>query len=369
MRFVLATGTVCALIFFCHHEIAGQMATFLGIKNENMKVAYGVLLVCLTVEIAFSQPKTRKLGPALNSPSYNYSAPFVSLDGNTLLFSYDYTEDGQVAPFVSVRQGVDWKEPIAITKKITAQSYAKASTLSPDGKSVYLTAARGGTLGGFDIWVSSFNGVTFTDPISIGAPINSATHEGSPTFSPDGITIYFMRCGKMTATGADECKILTSKKGSNGLWGAPVELPATINTGNSQMPRMLADGQTLIFSSNKFTPNKGGFDFYSTRLVDGQWTAPQHLDFANTPGDDLFASVNSLGTSLLRDAPGAKRSELVEFSFPENLKPKSTTRVVGVVNGVTDASKATVAVVDMISGKAHASVMPDNKGNFVLLRA
>jgi hypothetical protein len=330
-----------------------------------MKTRYLILIGCLFVEIAFSQPKTRKLGPALNSPSFNYMAPFVSLDGNTILFNYDYTDDGQTAPFVSLRQGVDWKEPIVIPKKITAQSFAKASTLSPDGKIVYLTTMRGGSLGGYDLWASSFNGVSFSDPASVGAPINSAAHEGSPTFSPDGGTIFFMRCGKMTPTSADECKILMAKKGSNGLWTAPTELPASINAGNSQMPRILADAQTLIFSSNKHTPNKGGLDFYLSRLVNGEWSAPKNLDFANTAGDDVFASVNSLGTSLLRDALGVKRSELVEYTFPEELKPKSTTRVVGTLAGTTDGSKATVAVVDLASGKTHASLKPDSKGNFV----
>lgn len=324
-----------------------------------------VFLGLLSLESAFSQPKQRKLGPALNSPSFNYQAPYVSLDGNTLLFTYDYTEDGQPAPFVSVRAGVDWKEPIAIPKKITAQSFYKASTLSPDGRTVYLTSSRGVSMGGFDIWMSNFNGTSFSDPTSIGAPINSTTNEGSPTLSPDGSMIFFMRCGKMTPTSADDCKIMMSKKGSNGLWSAPIELPGAINAGNSQMPRMLADGQTLLFASNKHTPSKGGFDFYSSTLADGQWSTPINLDFANTSGDDLFASVNSLGTSLLRDAPGAKRSELVEFTFPTELKPKATTRVTGVVSGVTDASKAMVNLVDLSSGKTYAALRPDARGNFV----
>jgi hypothetical protein len=324
-----------------------------------------IFLGLLCIKSAFSQSKQRKLGPALNSPSFNYQAPYVSLDGNTLLFTYDYTDDGQPASFVSVRTGVDWKEPIAIPKKITAQSFPKASTLSPDGRTVYLTSTRGVSMGGFDIWMSPFNGTSFSDPTSIGAPINSPAHEGSPTLSPDGSMIFFMRCSKMTTTAAEDCKIMMSKKSSSGLWSAPAELPSIINAGNSQMPRMLADGQTLLFSSSKHMPTKGGLDLYSSTWLDGQWSTPVNLDFANTSGDDLFASVNSLGTSLLRDAPGAKRSELVEFAFPPELKPKATTRVTGVVSGVTDASKAMVNLIDLSNGKIHASLRPDAKGNFV----
>jgi hypothetical protein len=339
--------------------------TLIAKTLKSMRAIVLVFLGLLCIESAFSQSKQRKLGPALNSPSFNYQAPYVSLDGNTLLFTYDYTEDGQPASFVSVRTGLDWKEPIVIPKKITAQSFSKASTLSPDGRTIYLTSARGGSLGGFDIWMSPFNGTSFSDPISIGAPINSTANEGSPTLSPDGSIIFFMRCTKMTATSAEDCKIMMAKKSSNGSWGTPTELPTVINAGNSQMPRMLADGQTLLFASNKHTPNKGGLDFYSSSWVDGQWSAPINLDFANTSSDDLFVSANSLGMSLLRDAPGAKRSELVEFTFPPELKPKATTRVTGMVSGFTDASKVLVNLVDLSNGKTHASLRPDAKGNFI----
>jgi WD40-like Beta Propeller Repeat len=328
-----------------------------------MRIPATICLLLLSV-FAFSQPKQRKLNPALNSPSFNYWAPYISLDGSTILFTSDYTDDSKPALFIALRQGVDWKEPVLIPKKMTALGFTKAFTLSVDGKTMYITSSRGGTLGGFDILVSQISGTTFSDPQSIGAPINSSTNEASPSISPDGTTLYFMRCNKMDFNGADECKIMMAKK-KYGLWEKPVELPASINAGNSQMPRMLGDGLTLVFSSNKHKPSKGGMDFYVSRLTDGEWGPPINLEFVNTAKDDLYASASSVGLSLLKDALGERKNELVEFAFPPEVKPKAVVRIVGIVEGLTDLIKANVSLVNLETKKTLFNLNPDAKGNFV----
>jgi len=329
-----------------------------------MRLAITCYLLLIIGTITQAQLKQRKLGPELNNPSFNYWAPFICLDGNTILFTCDYTEDSQPATFIALRQGVDWKEPTLIPKKIMALSYTKALTLSIDGKTMYIPTSRGGTMGGFDILVTQFNGSTFSEPLSIGAPINSTSNEASPTFSTDGNTMYFMRCNKMNFTGADECKIMMSKK-KNGAWETPTELPPSINKGNSQLPRMLADGQTLLFSSSKHTPSKGKMDLFISRITDNQWSEPINLEFVNTPGDDIYASVWSLGLNLLKDAPGERKSELVEFQFPTELKPKSVVRVVGAVDGLPDLTKANITVVNLETKKPILNTTPDAKGNFI----
>jgi hypothetical protein len=323
------------------------------------------IIGCLSLVISFnanSQLKQRKLGPALNNPAFNYYAPFVSLDANTILFLYDYTDDNLPGLFISLRQGVDWKEPVPVPKKFTAGTFMKAVTLSLDGKTMYMTMKRGA--GGFDIWASQVTGTAFSEPVSIGAPINSITNESSPTFSPDGNTIFFMRCNKMTFDNADECKIMMAKK-RNGLWETPVELPPSINAGNSQMPRMLADGQSFIFSSNRHTPTKGGMDLYLSKWMDNQWSSPVNLDFANTAADDIYSSASSIGISLYKDVKGDRKNELVEYFFPPEIKPKAVMRVIGLVEGSSDMAKTNISIVNLENKKVHYSFLPDAKGNFI----
>lgn len=311
----------------------------------------------------YPQTVPRKLGPELNSQSFNYSAPFISLDGSIIFFMYDYTDDNSVQPFIAYRQGVDWGEPIAIPKKITASSFRKGFTFSPDGKTMYITTKGNYSLGGFDIQFCQVNKAAFSEATTLGPPINSSAHEASPTFSPDGNLLFFMRCKKMDFNSADECKLMMAKK-RNGLWETPTELPPSINMGNSQMPRILGDGQTLIFSSNRHTPNKGGMDFYLSKMTESGWSDPINLDFANTAADELSGSVTSLGRALIKDVRGEKRSELIEVPFPLELRPKAVTRIIGIVSGIPDLTKASVTAVNLETKQIVARATPDKNGNF-----
>ncbi|MBA4057765.1 MAG: hypothetical protein C0490_23825, partial [Marivirga sp.] len=209
---------------------------------------------------------------------------------------------------------------------------------------------------------------TWSEPQNLASPINSKSNEGCPSLTSDGNTIYFMRCDQMDQNKADRCKLFFSKKKPNGQWDEPSELPASINTGNSQTPRIMADGETLIFSSNKMSDTKGGMDLYVTKLSNGTWTNPVPMDFVNTDKDDQFVSATALGRYLLRDTPGARKyNELVEFLIPNDLRPRGMMKVEG---KVTDSNMAAIpayiAVVDLGNNKRVYAGRPGADGSYML---
>ena len=267
-----------------------------------------VLLVMASVTFsALGQAKVRRLPSIINHPSLDVSTPFISLDGNALLFIANNGQDGALNILYTSRES-DWKEPVDLPKHLnTRLNFFKGYTLSADGKKLYFTCAKSPVIGGYDIFSSELTGSTWSQPENLMLPINSKSNDGAPSFTGDGNTIYFMRCDKMDQNKASSCKIFVAKKKSNGQWEEPVELPASINTGNSQAPRIMADGETLIFSSDKITPNKGGMDLYISKLKNGTWTNPIALDFVNTEKDDQYVSVAALGRYLLKEAPGARK--------------------------------------------------------------
>ena len=134
--------------------------------------------------------------------------------------------------------------------------------------------------------------VFLEEPQNLMLPINSKTNEGCPSPSPDGNAIYFMRCDKMDQNKADGCKLFVTKKKTNGQWDDPKELPANINTGNSQTPRIMADGETLIFSSNKMVSTKGGMDLYVSKFINGSWTDPRPMDFVNSEKESFLLNIS-----------------------------------------------------------------------------
>lgn len=326
------------------------------------------VIVCLLLipTLALSQAKLRRLPNSINSPSMNVSAPFISLDGSTILFTSDYGNEGLMIYF-SQRESGDWKQPAELPKHLNSRlNLLPGYSLSPDGKTLYITSAKSGGVGGFDIWASDLTGSTWSPIRNLFLPINTKANEACATFSPDGSTMFFMRCDKMDMQRADKCKIFMSKKKpGTQQWDEPIELPAHINTGNSQTPRIAADGETLIFSSDKFSPNKGGMDLYVTKLKNGTWSAPLPIDAVNTEKDDQYVSMQANGRYLLKEAPGKFKSEILEYLLPDELRPRGVMKVEGFIKDTEGKpTPAYISVFDLFNNKRVLSSRPEADGSF-----
>ncbi|HTE30872.1 MAG TPA: hypothetical protein VK666_10900 [Chryseolinea sp.] len=331
-------------------------------KKNILVVSLLILSICSQAQV-----KTRRLPSIINHPTFNLYAPYISLDGNALLFVSNDGEDGALTVSYTSRE-TDWVEPVNLPKNVNHRLiYLRGFSLNADGKRMYFTSTKSPVIGGYDIMSSEQKGTTWTEPQNLGAPINSKTNEGCPSFTPDGMTLYFMRCDKMDQSVASGCKIFSVKKKTNGQWDEPAALPSSINTGNSQTPRIMADGETLIFSSDKIPGSKGGMDLYMTKLRNGTWTAPVPLDFVNTEKDDQFVSVAALGRYILKDAPGARKSnELVEYLIPDELRPRGVMKVEGYIKDPQNAVvPAYIAVTDLSTQKRVYSGRPQADGTFL----
>jgi len=331
-------------------------------------------LVCIYVILhivvfaVFSQAPTRRLPGVINHPSLNLYAPYLSHDGNALLFLSDNGEDGALIVSFSSRDN-DWSEPVELPKNINNRlTFLKGYSLSADGKKLYFTSAKAPVVGGYDIMSSELKGKVWTEPQNFFLPINSKANEGSPSLTVDGNTMFFMRCDKMDQNKAGGCKLFQSDKKPNGQWGEPKELPTNINTGNSQTPRIMADSETLIFSSDKMQETKGGMDLFLTRFNNGTWSDPMPLDFVNTEKDDQFVSAAALGRYLLKEAPGKKsNSELVEFLFPNEVRPKGMMKVEGTITDLEGLPvPAYITITDLSTAKRVYSGRPAADATYFL---
>ncbi|HWA33769.1 MAG TPA: hypothetical protein VG737_06550 [Cyclobacteriaceae bacterium] len=335
-------------------------------KLKFSDVSLMALVCCVApVYVAIGQAKLRKMPAIINHSPINNYAPYISLDGNSMVYIADVAEDNALTMSYTAREGVSWKEPIVLPKSVNIRlNFLRGFALSPDGKTLYTSNNRSNGLGGFDIYTSQYTGATWTEPINIALPINSKSNEACPSISVDGGTMYFMRCDKMDYQKAEGCRIFMVTKKSNGLWDNPVELPATINTGNSQTPRIMGDSESLIFSSDKFPGNKGGMDLYITKLTNGQWSAPVALDFANTPKDDQYVSASSLGRYLLKDVPGQRSNELVEMLFPPEIRPKGVVKIEGTVSS-DNPGAAYVTIYNTKDQSKVFATRPAKDGTFI----
>jgi hypothetical protein len=327
------------------------------------RIAFVLVALMAICSPSFSQSATRKLPQIINHPSLNVVAPYISADGNALLFVSDGGQDGNLIVSYTSRES-DWSAPVELPKHLNNRlNFLKGYALSADGKKLFITSAKSPVIGGYDIMTSDLKGNTWSMPVNLMLPVNSKTNEACPSLTPDGNTLYFMRCDKMDQYKADVCKIFSSTRKANGQWSEPIELPASINTGNSQTPRILPDGQTLIYASDK-NNGKGGMDLYLSRMEGGAWSSPAPLDFVNSEKDDQYVSVSAHGRYLLKEAKGARNNyELTEFLFPNNIRPKSLMKVEGKITGPNgEAVSSYIAVTDLKKNQRIYSGKPGADG-------
>jgi len=110
--------------------------------------------------------------------------------------------------------------------------------LHPDGVTLYFASRRPGGAGGADIYLSTFDGGLWSDPVNLGWPINSFADDYQPAFTADGDTMY-CASGRNPLIGM---AIYRSVRGGTD-WGAP-EL---VIQGLAGEPSLTSDGRLLYF--------------------------------------------------------------------------------------------------------------------------
>lgn len=232
----------------------------------------------------------KPIGIPIDFPEGNEYDPALSWDGNFLAFVSD--KSGQFKIYLAKKQEETWTNPIEIAS-INNFNNAKGNIRHPsfnyDGSILYFSADFYKDSSDVDIFYSKKeSGGEWSEPISVGAPINSISYDGQPSISVDNKTLYFARNSSSDKNDDFDCKkIFLSHKNNNEEWDKPEELPIPINIDCEQCPKIGIDNKTLYFSSVR-DGGKGGFDIYKTRLIaKNVWIPAESIDTLNSVNNDL----------------------------------------------------------------------------------
>jgi len=131
----------------------------------------------------------------------------------------------------------------------------------------------------------SFSSSEWSEPVNLGAPINSAANEMNAALSPDELSLYFVSTRSGGLGGAD---IWVSRRASlDAPWGEPVNLGPNVNgPGLDAAPAVSLDGHLLFFSSDR-PGGQGSNDIYVARRAD------KSDDLAWGPAVNLGPDVNT----------------------------------------------------------------------------
>lgn len=337
-----------------------------------------ILFLSLSTTLFFCQlsaqgqdVEKRRLMRNINVPLKSHIFPSVTGDDRFMLFYSDYSNTSRFELKYSEKTGPDFWEEAKYVENLTKHhnDHFGSYCISYDGRYLYFSSHRANGIGKYDIWVSERRGNAWSTPVNPGKPLNSPENDGNPCLSPDGRSLYFMRCQTMDANNKDGCKIYVSRKVSANRWGEPEELPAHVNAYSSTTPRILIDNETLVYSSER-PGGKGKLDLYMTRHVNGRWTEPIPLYFINSPRNDEFVSVPARGDIIYYTDVYKDQHNIFMALLPQEFRPKKVMLVTGKVY-YTDTDQVptdlSIQAFDAKTGTLVTSVKPDEKdGNFFI---
>lgn len=260
--------------------------------------------------------RAQKLSSEINTQthevpmSFNPKGDTMFIYGNySQLRNYYYVKStesriGKGDIYYAVKRWNGWKNLDVMNYPINTPYYETSFSMSADGQAIFFASDRKGATGGFnpiypkdklyfhgggefnlDIYVCVRTKTGWSEPINLGAKINTPFAEKKPFLHPDGKTLYFVSDGHYGLGGYD---VFMCKRLSNSSWT--------------------------------------------------QWSEPINLGkWINSPGDDAF-HITSLGTSALvvstQGANSYGRSDIYEIAVPEKFRPEPVMVVKGKVESV-----------------------------------
>ena len=323
------------------------------------------------------EPKS--LGPDLELPYEQYwpslsldgkTLVFTMLMPDSLHFRPDGSmvvqEDFYITRFIDGK----WQPAVPIGAPINTMGNEGAQQISADGNTLVFTGCnRRDGFGNCDIYFAKKDIYgRWGKPYNAGSTINSSLSEKQPCLSPDGRFLFFSsnRAGSL-----GKMDIWVSELGADGRWGEPKNLGLPINTpGDDICPFIHPDNQTLYFSSDGH-PGLGNKDIFMSRLDSaGHWSEPVNLGYPiNTHREEIGLVVDNQGkTAYFSSNAYSATKNIYTFELPEAVRPNPVSYVSGLV---TDAKthlplKAQVQLLDLVSGDTVMSVSCAETGDFLV---
>ena len=206
--------------------------------------------------------KPRSLSGVLNGKGHDASTQLF--DNDTKLLMYRNDNNGDI--FVSDKSGGDWTVPKPLDANINSKSYEGDAYITPDGLTLIFATGRYSEDGTLDLYQSTrVAGGDFGPAKSLGANINTKYDDDSPYMSKDGKTLYFSSRGHNTMGGYDIFKSTYDE--SSRRWGPAENMGYPINTpDDDSYYRLSPDGSYAYLSSYRI----GGYgekDIYTINYI------------------------------------------------------------------------------------------------------
>jgi tetratricopeptide (TPR) repeat protein len=170
--------------------------------------------------------KAKSAGPAINT-EMDEEVVGLTADGNTMLVYLDNMNAYSDLAY-STLKGKTWQPLMPFDQPINSKFYETGATITLDGSTIYFTSERKDVIGGTDIFMSKRKeNDTWGPAVNLGPVINTTYDEDAPFISMDGKTLYFSSKGHKSMGGFDVFRSTYDETTSS--WSEPVNIGYPIN--------------------------------------------------------------------------------------------------------------------------------------------
>jgi outer membrane protein OmpA-like peptidoglycan-associated protein/tetratricopeptide (TPR) repeat protein len=235
--------------------------------------------------------------------------------------------ENQFSLYMSKKTGETWSDPQELPFNSMEYSVGHPA-LSADGKTLYFVSDMPGGYGGSDIYKTTHDGSSWSEPVNLGKTINTPGNEVFPHLGNDD-KLYFSSEGHQNLGGLD---VFVSQNRS-GVWSSPINLAYPLNSSQDDFAIAVSDNDTTGFVSS----NRSGSDMiYEFVKVPPVYILNGIAKLKSTGAPIAGVQVKLIN---LTAADSAVIVTGVDGKFTYNLLPNQSYRVVGSKEGYFTVSK------------------------------
>lgn len=189
-------------------------------------------------------------------------------------------------------------------ERVASPGYESSPTFSPDGQSMIFLKADA-AFAAYQLARSRCVDGRYSapEPLSFGRP--APVSDADPFLSPDGGTLYFISTREAAAEDFD---IWSATRTATG-WADPARLPAPVNSSGSELlPRM--DGAGRLYFGSDRPGGLGGGDIYMATGSGTEWTVENVGPPVSTPAYEYEAEISRDGNTMVVVADREGKSHL-----------------------------------------------------------
>ena len=174
------------------------------IRSFSVGISVSLVFLLISTHLFAQQAGERKRVEGISTTLFTEFAPTISADGNTMIIesNQNETKTAERWELFESRKNEDgtWATPTPLTAINEKCNFVAGPSLSYDGNRIFFTAVIDGVNESEDIFYSErLTETVWSEPVSLGLPVNTEDYEGFPSISADGNSLYFIRINYDTA--------------------------------------------------------------------------------------------------------------------------------------------------------------------------